>query len=76
MVARKRKPKKNMKGRPRGGATVPCPHRTRKRDGGYTDPCGADSEVVITRRDGAGVRRRRQCLGDGRHLFDTREEPA
>lgn len=56
-----RKPKKNMLGRPRGGATVPCP------------TCQSDSEVIITRRDGPDVIRRRQCKGAGEHLFDTTE---
>lgn len=56
-----RKPKKNMKGRKRGGATVACPH------------CGDDSEVIITRRVPSGVHRRRQCMGHQQHIFETME---
>lgn len=56
------KPKKNMKGRPRGGASVPCPS------------CGKDSHVIITRRSGDEVSRRRICVGRGKHLFDTLEQ--
>lgn len=58
---RKRKPKKNMKGRLRGGASVPCPE------------CGANSRVIITRRDVDAVSRRRVCLGSGHHEFFTTE---
>lgn len=54
------KPKKNMKGRPRGGASVPCP------------TCGKDSHVVITRRDDGSVLRKRVCSRN--HTFATREE--
>jgi len=61
MVRVPKKKKKNMKGRPRGGASVPCPR------------CGKDSRVVITRRDGPDVLRRRQCKGAHEHLFDTTE---
>lgn len=57
------KKRKNMKGRPRGGASVMCPR------------CGANSEVIITRRDGDQVSRRRECKGEARHLFDTQETP-
>ncbi len=62
-MPRKKKPLKNMKGRPRGGASVPCPR------------CGADSQVLLTRRDGNEVSRRRQCKGPAHHLFDTDEKP-
>ena len=56
------KAKKNMKGRPRGGATMPCP------------VCGANSHVIITRRtDDDVVIRKRRCLGDEGHPFDTVE---
>lgn len=44
------KKKKNMKGRPRGGASVTCPE------------CGGDSHVIITRRVGTGVVRTRACI--------------
>jgi hypothetical protein len=54
--------KKNMKGRPRGGASVPCPR------------CGKDSRVLLTRRDDREVLRRRMCLGNAEHLFDTTEQ--
>lgn len=61
MARKAKKQKKRMKGRPRGGATVPCP------------ACEKDSRVLLTRRDGNTVIRRRQCLGPGHHLFDTTE---
>jgi hypothetical protein len=63
VVAKKQvvKPIKKMKGRPRGGASVPCPR------------CGKDSQVIITRRDGDEVNRRRVCKGRAEHLFDTVE---
>jgi transcriptional regulator NrdR family protein len=40
---------------------VPCPR------------CGKDSQVIITRRDGDEVNRRRVCKGRAEHLFDTVE---
>ena len=43
--------------RPRGGASVPCP------------VCAKDSEVVITRRMGQEVSRRRKCKGKPSHEF-------
>jgi hypothetical protein len=61
MTRKAKKQTKRMKGRPRGGATVPCPR------------CGRDSRVVITRRDGPDVVRRRICKGPAEHLFDTTE---
>jgi hypothetical protein len=57
----RRKPKKNMKGRKRGGASVPCPE------------CEADSHVIITRREGGVVIRKRACLGRTSHEFTTTE---
>lgn len=58
-----KKSKKNMKGRPRGGASVPCPQ------------CQADSRVVITRRGENGiVVRKRECKGRRtHHSFETQE---
>lgn len=55
------KPKKNMAGRKRGGASVPCPE------------CGSNSQVIITRRGGNSVNRRRECTGRGKHSFFTDE---
>ncbi len=63
MTRTPKKKKKNMKGRPRGGATVPCPR------------CGANSSVIITRRDGTNVVRQRVCKGRTEHLFNTTERP-
>jgi len=61
MTARKKK--KNMKGRPRGGASVPCPD------------CGANSRVIITKRDRESmVVRKRECLGRSHHHFTTKED--
>jgi len=55
------KPKKNMKGRKRGGASVPCPS------------CHADSQVVLTRRENQAVARNRICVGRAQHAFLTIE---
>ena len=52
-----------MKGRKRGGASVPCP------------TCGADSRVVLTRRTDHKVRRNRACVEHG-HEFSTMERVA
>lgn len=54
------KKKKNMKGRKRGGASVPCPR------------CHKNSTVVITRRIGEEVHRNRTCVGG--HTFPTVEQ--
>lgn len=59
MVTKKRK---NMKGRPRGGASVPCPK------------CGKDSHVIITRRTDGEVTRTRECHGRHAHSFRTIEQ--
>lgn len=64
MTRKPKKLKKNMKGRPRGGASVPCP------------TCASDSHVELTRRDGDTVMRTRKCLGRGKHLFRTAESAA
>jgi len=63
MTRAPKKRKKNMRGRPRGGASVLCPQ------------CGKDSRVIITRRDGRDVVRRRVCKGRAEHLFETTESP-
>jgi hypothetical protein len=55
------KKKKNMKGRKRGGASVPCP----------IDRCRKDSRVVLTRRVDGEVVRNRVCKGN--HAFTTVE---
>jgi hypothetical protein len=60
-MTRRAKPKKNMKGRPRGGASVPCP------------ACGKNSRVVITRRVYDTVERRRMCIAKRPHEFLTTE---
>lgn len=57
-----KKPKKKMKGRKRGGASHPCPK------------CGSDSEVIITKRDGSAVLRKRQCLRRPSHKYATMEQ--
>lgn len=61
-MPRKKKKIKAMKGRPRGGASIPCPE------------CEADSHVIITRREGSVVVRKRECKGRTPHVFETREE--
>lgn len=50
---------KKMKGRPRGGASVPCPL------------CQSNSNVALTRRDGTKVARWRNCTNG--HAFQTTE---
>jgi hypothetical protein len=55
------KKKKNMKGRPRGGASMPCPE------------CGGDSHVIITNRVLGTVMRARACLQHD-HRFKTVEQ--
>jgi len=44
------KTKKKMKGRPRGGASCPCPE------------CSGHSEVIVTKRVDLKVLRERKCL--------------
>lgn len=62
LMARKAKKQiKKMKGRKRGGASVPCP------------TCSKNSRVIITRRDGDSVVRTRKCLGSAGHVFSTTE---
>ena len=61
MVARKKK--KNMKGRKRGGASVPCPE------------CDSNSRVTLTRREGLKVIRHRLCSRHD-HSFSTVEKIA
>lgn len=58
-MARTAKKKKNMKGRKRGGASVPCPR------------CHKDSRVIITRRVSDEVLRNRVCKSN--HAFTTVE---
>lgn len=58
------KKKKNMKGRKRGGASVPCPD------------CQSNSNVVITRRVEDEVIRNRICTGRTKHTFTTVEHVA
>ncbi len=58
-AAKSAKKKKNMKGRKRGGASVPCPQ------------CGEDTRVIITRRVDGKVNRKRTCRHD--HEFNTVE---
>lgn len=60
--AAKKKMTKNMKGRPRGGASVPCPQ------------CRADSRVLVTRRIDGEVTRNRTCTRG--HAFLTTERVA
>ena len=52
-------PRSPKVGRPRGGASVPCPR------------CGKPSRVSDTRRAGHLVHRQRVCSGG--HRFDTSE---
>lgn len=59
-MARTAKKKKNMKGRKRGGASVPCPR------------CHKDSRVVLTRRVDGEVARNRTCTAN--HAFTTLEK--
>lgn len=62
MTRAPKKKKWDMKGRPRGGASVPCP------------VCNSDSRVIITGRNAeAQVVRKRECLGRAHHKFQTKE---
>lgn len=55
--------KKKRTPRLRGGASAPCPR------------CGGPSRVIVTRRLGDQISRRRECLARRcRHEFKTTEE--
>ena len=60
MMTKPAKKPKNMKGRPRGGASATCP------------VCGANSSVTLTRREGPKVLRWRECVNG--HGFQTAEK--